>query len=430
MKSVLFVLRDVNLGLPALLGEVYAQLVAYVLAGATQMINEQLEAHVNAWLGRADYVRRKRVSGSGLLRCRKCGSRWRAQFSRNGYRERGLDLVIGRLRIALPRVRCVCGGSVDLNLPDLRPRQRLGGDWAALIEHWSSLGYSRRQIKAELDNGLQSSLGLRSISERLHALARRLPQWRIATVPPVVMVDAIWVRLMQPSDERRSDRQGRRRVVKRRVKVPVLVALGVWPEQGRSQVLDWEVGTEQGEDRASWLRLLNRLEERGLRPENGLKLWVHDGGAGLIAALNELFPDVPHQRCVFHKLRNLLRAIVPPEELPKEARRNYCRRLIRQAAQIWQAPTREEALRRYARFRRRWQDEQPEVIATLDRDFEATLTFYQVWNQNRLWPMHYLRSISHLERLNRRVRFRTHKAGVYHSLTGLQAMLVQVFASL
>ena len=120
-----------------------------------------------------------------------------------------------------------------------------------------------------------------------------------------------------------------------------------------------EIGTGPSEDRHDWLRLLNRLETRGLRPETGLQLFVHDGGAALIAALRKLFPDVAHQRCVFHKLRNMLRAIVPAPGLPKEDRRTYVHDVIQHAARIWNNSTYEEALRRYQRFRRRWELEQP-----------------------------------------------------------------------
>jgi putative transposase len=429
MSTVVFALKNVNLELPAVLGNMYEQVAQAALQSASTTINAALEGHVNERLGRAPYVRRKRVRGSDVLCCQRCGSRVRGHFSRNGYRERGLTLVIGTIQVAQPRVKCRCGGSVSLNSPDLRSGQRLGADCAALVQHWAGLGYSLRQMKAELDAGIGTSVGLRSINERLHQLAAQLPAWQtrwLGNVPPVVMVDAIWVTMLEPTARRRRDRSRRRRMVKERRKLPVMIALGVWPETGRSEAIDFEIGAGPGEDRDSWLRLLNRLETRGLRPETGLQLFIHDGGTALIAALKELFPDVAHQRCVFHKLRNLLRAIVPPAQSSKEERRTYVRDVIQQAARIWQAPTYEEALRRYQRFRRRWEFEQPDMVATLDRDFADTLAFYRVWNRNRLWSMSCLRTTSLLERLNRTIRNRMRHAAAYHSRTGLQAMLVQV----
>ncbi len=71
---------------------------------------------------------------------------------------------------------------------------------------------------------------------------------------------------MCPTEKIKRDKLGRRRRVKKRIKLPIMIALGVWPEEGRHQVLDWEVGDGPGEDKESWLRLINRLEQRGLHP--------------------------------------------------------------------------------------------------------------------------------------------------------------------
>jgi putative transposase len=428
MSTILFAVRDVNFSLPALFTGIYQELANDLQESIPLRINEALDAYVDKELDRAAYERRERESGHSVLQCQKCGSRWRFQFWRNGHRRRGLLLALGWAQIELPRVKCCCGGSVQLNLPDLGAGQRVGADIDALVGHWMELDYSLRQMKKELDNGLQTSLGLRRLNERFHKVAAQLPAWQtawLAEAPPVVMLDAIWVTVMQPTERKRRDKRGRRRVVKRRVKMPVMIALGVWPETGRHKVLDWEVGTGLGEDRASWLRLLNRLETRGLRPHLGLKLFVHDGGAGLIAALTDLFPDVPRQRCVFHKLRNMARAIVAPEGMSKEEKRAHSRQLLNQAALIWQAPTLEEACKRQRQFCRQWQETQPAVVQVLQRDFNDTLTFYQLWDHNRLWCREFLRTTSLLERINRNIRARMRKAGAYHSLTGLLAMLTQ-----
>ena len=307
MSTVVFVLKDVKLDMPRVLQEIYDQIVQAVLQSASQAIQQALQRHVDAGLKRAPYVRRTHAGGTDVLCCQRCGSRQRRHFSRNGYRQRGWTLAIGHLQIALPRVRCRCGGSVRRNWPALPPRQRRGADCAALMEHWAALGCSLRQIKAQLDAGISTAFGLHSVSARLHQLAAQVPAWQtrwLEDVPPVVMLDAIWVTLLETTEQEHTDRSGRKRRVKARRHVPVMLALEVWPETGRSAILDFEIGDGPGEDRASWLRLLNRLEARGLRPECGLQLFVHDGCAALIAALEELFPDVPRQRCVFHKLRH------------------------------------------------------------------------------------------------------------------------------
>ena len=243
----------------------------------------------------------------------------------------------------------------------------------------------------------------------------------------MVLLDAIWVKLLIETEIIKKDKRGRRRVVKKRVKRPLLIALGVWPEEGFYQVLDWELGQGPGEDTESWLSLLNRLTERGLHPDFGLELFVTDGGSGLLAALQETFSHVPRQRCVFHKIRNVLAQLTVPSTLSKEEQYALRKQIARQLALIWQAPTRPEAEKRSRQFCQSWQAAQPEAVATLQRDFQDTLTFYTLQAQNRLWPAHFLRTTSLLERLNRKIRARLRKAGAFHSLSGLLVMLSLVF---
>lgn len=69
-------------------------------------------------LGRQYHFRRKRVSWRLRRegRCSRCGSRASQRFSRNGFRERRLLTLWGSITVYLPRVRCVCGGSVHRTL--------------------------------------------------------------------------------------------------------------------------------------------------------------------------------------------------------------------------------------------------------------------------------------------------------------------------
>lgn len=428
MTTILLGMRSVNQELPTLLKELHEHLAQQMLAYAEQWLNSELRKQVDAGLGRGWYARRKKARGRGWFRCQACGSRWRGRFSRNGYRPRWLDLTVGHLRVELPRVKCSCGGSVSLHVEGLRPRQRLGDDLRALVGHWASLAYSLREMKQEIDAALSTSVGLRSLNERFHAIAAQVPVWHtrgLQDVAPVVMVDAVWLTRMEETGEIRRDQAGRQRPVKKRVKRPVMIALGIWPEEGRKEVLDWEVGTGPGEDKVSWLRLLNRLEERGLHPDFGLQLFITDGNSGLITALQEVFWDVPRQRCVFHKIRNVLDKLSVPESLSGPKRRAYRRKFAQHLARIWRPTNCLEATKRYKRFCQRWQPHQPEAIATLKADFPDTLTFYDLLPRNRLWSATFLRTTSLLERLNRKLRARMRKVGAFHSPAGFDAMLAQ-----
>ena len=58
---------------------------------------------------------------------------------------------------------------------------------------------------------------------------------------------------------------------------------------------------------------------------------------GLEAARQIYCPDVPLQRCIFHKLRNLLRDLVVPGWTGSAERRAYRRAILDEARLIWQA---------------------------------------------------------------------------------------------
>jgi transposase-like protein len=262
-------------------------------------------------------------------------------------------------------------------------------------------------------------------------MAQLVPGWRaerLEAVPPVVRVDGIWITLMVPTGEERIDRMGRRRAVKRARKVPILVAQGVWPALERQEVVAWTLG--RAEDEESWEQLLTQMWERGISVERGLMLLVGDGAAGLTEARRTVYWNVPFQRCIFHKLRNVWRAIVLPEGVEGKAARAYKRRLIRSAARVWRATDKQEARRRQHAFCRRWEAEQPAVAASMRRDFQATLTFYDVQAaaaaRGEVWPARLLRTTSPLERQFRTFRKRFSQAVLFHSLKGLTAVVHQV----
>jgi transposase-like protein len=395
-------------------------------------IEEALEAEVTALLGREWYERRnppgeRRVAA----RCNRCGSRDAQDFRRDGHYLRHLDTKWGRVRISVPQAECVCGGAVKIPFQTLRPRQRVWDDLEQEVRERYGWGMSLRWIKEWLDARLSSSVGLRMLNERVRQLSCLVPGWRKRTmeqVPPVVRVDGIWVTLMERTGELKSDSLGRHRAVKTGRKVPILVAQGVWPASGRQEVVAWVLG--RAEDEASWEALLTQMWDRGIHPEHGFRLLVGDGSAGLEEARSTVYWDVPFQRCVFHKLRNIWRDIITPEELEGKAARAYKRRIIRSAARIWYAPDEKEARRRQRLLCQRWREAQPLAVATIRRDFDATLTFYQAQaqaiQQGEAWPARRLRTTSPLEREFRAVRRRAANAVLFHSPSGLAAVFHQL----
>lgn len=395
--------------------------------GIGARLTDLLVAVASYVVGRPRYVRRRYVS-KRLHRegkCAKCGARQSQRFSRNGFRERQpLATYWGEVPFALPRVVCQCGGSVEIDFGDLlRPYQRVGADVDAQIERWGSMAVSLRDMRRELGHLHVGPLALRTLNERLHQLTRLDPSREADDVPPVLQIDAIWVTQLRANGQMRRDRKGRQRPVKGRVKVPILIAMGVWPESDRCEILLWRVG--KSESAEEWVKFLEILEAQGIYGRNGLELIIHDGGKGLESALQTVWFDAEEQRCLFHKLRNIYQAIRAPEGLSDKQRRRHRTKVFKDFQAIWEARRYETMLRRYLKVVRTYRHSQPEAVATLRRDFRLTVTYYAIECEHPSWERKHLRTTSRLERFNRRLRRRVRTANAYHSDTGLEAMLSQ-----
>ena len=109
------------------------------------------------------------------------------------------------------------------------------------------------------------------------------------------------------------------RIGKKRVRVPVLVTLGVRAD-GQRVVLDMRIGGAR--ERGGVARGVEDLVRRRVGTPT---LAVVDGNPGLAAALQIQWPQLAIQRCTNHKLRNLLAKA--PAHLREELAEDY-RRMI------------------------------------------------------------------------------------------------------
>jgi hypothetical protein len=423
MASVMPDQRQVNIRelFESALNEAHLVLLMALSARMTNLLAKAVD-HL---LGRERYERRGRVPDEvqgGA--CPYCHTRQSDHFTRHGGRQRTVTIWWGDLRVRWPRVRCACGHCVKLNLQGwLEPYQRLGEDVDVLIQRWGQLRLSLREMAHELKQTYIGPLALRTLNQRLHQLKALTPDLATAETPPVVQLDGFWITQLRPNGEVQKDRKGRRRAVKGRFKRCLLIALGLWPESGRQEVLAWQLS--DGEDFLSWLDFLSQLEAQGIAVEKGLHLIIHDGGAGLCAALRFLDLGVVDQRCIFHKLRNIAKALQLPADLPAEERWRKRKTILRDFKAIWQAKEYSTVLRRYLSVCRQYRASQPEAVATLRRDFRATVAYYALLKDHPAWQRRFLRTTSHLERFNRRLRRRCRAAGAYHSDDGILAMIAQ-----
>lgn len=399
-----------------------------------QMLNKHLEMEITRFLGREPYQRRRHAKGTeSQVKCSKCQSRARQKFRRNGYYQRGLVTRYGHTQIGMPQLKCECGGNVRFDFKTVRARQRFGADVQVFVQQEYQAGQSYRQIKTKLEERLHSSVGLRTLNKQVLAVDQGIKAcktWEKEEVPPVVRFDGIWLTVMFETGEVRQDRLGRVRPVKHAKKIPILAAQGVWPTTGRTELIAWMQA--EAEDEKSWQTFMERLWESGLTPDNGLKLVVSDGGTGFEAAYQNVYWSVLRQRCVFHKLQNLAHALNLAQELDPQAKKKFSTDFLRSAARIWQAEDKTQAIRLYYAFCEKWQKSQPKAIHALQRDFEATLAFYDAQEyaetKGEHWPAPYLRTTSPLERMFREFRRRFRQAVLFHSHAGLHAATTQIAA--
>ena len=128
------------------------------------------------------------------------------------------------------------------------------------------------------------------------------------------------------------------RIGKKRVRVPVLVTLGVCAN-GQRVVLDLRLAGAESEQ--AWLDAVRSLAARNL---GAPLLAVIDGNPGLAAALKLQWPKLAIQRCTNHKLWNLLAKA--PAHLREELAEDY-RRMI-------YATSREAVEKARVAFLRKW----------------------------------------------------------------------------
>jgi transposase-like protein len=140
-----------------------------------------------------------------------------------------------------------------------------------------------------------------------------------------------------------------------------IVALGITTEGDKLALGLWDGSTENATVAAA---LLSDLVDRGLDLEQGL-LFVIDGSKGLRKAVRQVFGnDVPVQRCVQHKQRNVLDHLPERDRPPVKAR-------LRRA---WKETDHDRALEQLTALALELDHAHPGAAASLREGMEETLT--------------------------------------------------------
>ena len=150
----------------------------------------------------------------------------------------------------------------------------------------------------------------------------------------------------------------------------MIVALGITTEGVKVPLGLWEGSTENATVATA---LLSDLVERGLDPEQGM-LFVIDGSKALRKAVRSVFGEVPVQRCLWHKERNVLGHIAERDRPPIKAR-------LRRA---WRQTDYSRAIELLRALADELERTHPGAAASLREGMEETLTVTQLGIKGKL----------------------------------------------
>jgi putative transposase len=256
--------------------------------GAQLLMQAALEAEVTAFLGRDRYQR------AAVMPDAQPGAR-------NGYRPVSIKTTAGPVTLERPKLRGTTAAFAS----------RLFGKHVTKTNALESLviasfvrGLSVRDVEATLADALgdQAAISKSTVSQVCRAIKAEYDTWARRRLDDVVLdylfLDASFFRMHPGSPAE-----------------PILAAWGI-TTAGKPVFVGLAPGS--GESTDAWADFLTDLTDRGLACP---LLVVSDGARGLIAAIEQIFPAALRQRCLIHRLRNVLAKI--PAGMQAEVRDGY-----------------------------------------------------------------------------------------------------------
>lgn len=300
------------------------------------------------------------------------------QPSFNGYYPRQLTSPYGRIDdVPIPRLR-------DGFTPDTTPQTLQVFDaeqqrFLQIVREMHRMGISQRNVKrlSKLCFGVTIS------ADRVGAVHKELAakeevQLNSRSLAGIVyrslVVDGVWAKAKGYGWEDDD--------------AVMLCAVGI-RDDGKTDILGFAIA--RAEDTESWEGFLAGLLDRGLDARQ-LQLVIADDGSGLRAAKGKLFPDVPLQVCIVHKMRNVMR----------KASRKHRKAVTEGLKDIYASQTKTEATDKAKALIKQWYASERAAMESLRFHFGDTIAYMDFPQED--W--HKLRTSNLVERLFREVRRR------------------------
>jgi putative transposase len=355
----------------------YETMEAHARSCIQRWLQDLLEAEVTEFLGRAKSQRRAvhELENAGY---------------RNGYgKPRRVALTAGTIAVRRPRMRNLSERFESRVLPLFKRRTaELGAMLPELYLHGLSSGDFELALRGLLGEG--APLSAASLARLKGAWQAEYEGWKRADLSELELVywwaDGLYVKAGL------ADR-----------KAALLVIVGA-AASGQKLMLACEAG--ERESKESWLSVLRDLKARGLRFP---RLTVADGHLGIWAALGEIYPAGDEQRCWNHRIVNVMDALAKKEQ-PEAAER---------LSAMMYAETRAGCERKRDEFLLRFKKTAPKACATLTRDWERLVAFFDYPQAHWI----HLRTTNIVESPFNVVRLRTEASRRFKKTENAEAMI-------
>ncbi len=172
-------------------------------------------------------------------------------------------------------------------------------------------------------------------------------------------------------------------------KMPILAVIGIRPD-GTREVLGFSVGDRENQN--AWEQLLDDLKGRHVEQ---VDLWITDGNRAMLNAIDAKFPQAKRQRCIKHKMENVL-SYVPQKQ--RDA-------VEPELKAIFYQESRAQAEQQFTAFCAKYDKTYGSAVECLQKDHETLLTFYTFPREH--WKV--IRTTNVIERLFLEVKKRSHK---------------------
>lgn len=314
---------------------------------------------------------------------------------RNGHYERDFATKYGVIKaLRVPRARESYQSQI---LPRYQRRQQ---QVHRMIREMFLSGVSTRRVGEVLSTVGGENISPQTVSRVLRSLDREVHLFQsrpLADIYQYLFLDGICLKV-KGSVERQ--------------KRQVLCAYGI-RRDGKREVISFRQAMDESE--AKWEAFLRDLYDRGVLGHR-LKLIVTDGCPGLHRALDTVYPYVSRQRCWAHKLRNVANKL----------KRQDQRECTREAARIYQAETRREAVKCYREWEAHWQRAYPQAVKCLAKDLDELLSFLDAPPEHRVR----VRTTNVTERSFREVRRRTRPITCFANAASVDRIIYGVISHL